>query len=194
MATETTTTPVSTQPRLITADELLQHSSDFPRGELIRGVFCEMPPPGVEHNEVIMSLSASLYNVVKANKLGRVLPGDTGVRVERDPDTVRAPDIAFFTAERMPLDDRIPGHAEIVPDIAVEVVSPNDRVTAVNDKARMWIEAGVKLVWVAWPDRQTIEVHRPGDQSVVELSGEQTLDGEDVLPGFSVPITEIFGG
>ncbi len=187
----TTTASASTKPQVVTADDLLQRGSTGPRGELIRGVFCEMPPPGHEHGEIIMRLGAMLLGAVTQSGLGRVSGADSGVWVERNPDTVRAPDVSFFSVERMPLDAAIPGYAEIVPDLAVEVVSPNDRVTEVNDKARMWIDAGVKLVWVVWPQWHTVEVHQP-DAATIELSGDATLDGQDVLPGFSTPISAIF--
>lgn len=188
----TTTARTSTKPRLITADELLQHVSDWPRGELIRGVFCEMPSPGIEHGRIIARLVAYIFNFVEPARLGTVLTGDPGIWVEKDPDTVRAPDAAFYSAERMAINARIPGYAEIVPDIVIEVVSPTDRVTEVNDKAQMWLGAGVRLVWVVWPNWQTVEVHRPGE-SVVELSGDAALEGLDILPGFSAPISDIFG-
>ena len=84
-----------------------------------------------------------------------------------------------------------PGYAEIVPDLAIEVVSPNDTVPEVNDKAKMWVASGVKLVWVVWPRWHTVEIFRPGE-NVVELSGDAILEGQDILPGFSTPITGIF--
>ena len=187
----TTTASASTKPQVVTADDLLQRGSTGPRGELIRGVFCEMPPAGLEHGRVVANLTVLVLTAVRQNALGTVASNDPGVWVEKDPDTVRAPDVAFFSTERMDPTAAIPGYAEIVPDLAVEVVSPNDRVTEVNDKARMWIDAGVKLVWVVWPQWHTVEVHQPG-AATIELSGDATLDGQDVLPGFSTPISAIF--
>lgn len=182
---------LTAKPRPITADEFFHMPSTDMRQELVRGVVCEMPPAGAEHGRIVAVLSALIYNVIKPAQLGTVF-GEIGVWVERGPDTVRAPDVAFYSAERMPLDDKTKGYPDYVPDIAVEVVSRNDRVTEVNDKARMWVDSGVRLVWIVWPDWGTVDVHRPGE-AVVELSGDATLDGLDVLPGFSVPLTDIFG-
>ena len=180
-----------TKPRPITAEELLKLHSEGVRGELIRGVLCETMPPGIDHATIVANLTGMLWAFLKRRRIGRLLSGDPGIWVERRPDTVRAPDIAFYLPERMALDVSIPGYAEIVPDLAIEVVSPNDTVTEVNDKAKMWVDSGVKLVWVVWPRWHTVEIFRPGE-NVVELSGDAILEGQDILPGFSTPITEIF--
>ena len=180
-----------TKPRPITAEELLKLHSEGVRGELIRGVLCETMPPGINHATIVANLTILVGSFVKRGRIGRVLSGDPGIWVERRPDTVRAPDIAFYLPERMAIDASIPGYAEIVPDLAIEVVSPNDTVTEVNDKARMWVASGVKLLWVVWPRWRTVEIFRPGE-NVVELSGDAILEGQDILPGFSTPITEIF--
>lgn len=181
---------LTAKPRPITADEFFHMPSTDMRQELVRGVICEMPPAGAEHGRLVAELIMALGKVARPN-LGTVF-GEIGVWVERGPDTVRAPDVSYFSAERMPLDDKTKGYPDYPPDIAVEVVSPNDRVTEVNDKARMWVDAGVKLVWVVWPNWHTVDVHRRGED-VIELSGDAALDGMDVLPGFSVPLTDIFG-
>ena len=180
-----------TKPRPITAEELLKLHSEGVRGELIRGVLCETMPPGLDHAECVYRLSGILWDYLKEHRIGRAFSGDPGIWIERGPDTVRAPDLAFYSAERLAPDVSIPGYAEIVPDLAIEVVSPNDTVPEVNDKAKMWLDSGVKLVWVVWPRWRTVEVFRPGAQ-VIELSGDAILEGQDILPGFSTPITEIF--
>ena len=180
-----------TKPRPITAEELLKLHSKGVRGELIRGVLCETPLSGLEHAEIVANLSGILGIFNRQARIGRLMAGGPGIWIERSPDTVRAPDIAFYSAERLASDVSIPGYAEIVPDLAIEVVSPNDTVTEVNDKARMWVASGVKLLWVVWPRWRTVEIFRPGE-NVVELSGDAILEGQDILPGFSTPITEIF--
>ena len=180
-----------TKPRPITAEELIKLHSEGVRGELIRGVLCETPLSGLEHAEIVANLSGILAVFVRPGRIGRLMAGGPGIQIELNPDTVRAPDIAFYLPERMALDVSIPGYAEIVPDLAIEVVSPNDTVTEVNDKAKMWVDSGVKLVWVVWPRWHTVEIFRPGE-NVVELSGDAILEGQDILPGFSTPITEIF--
>ena len=85
----------------------------------------------------------------------------------------------------------MPGYAEVPPDLVVEVVSPTDSVRGTNDKARMWLDAGVRLVWVIWPETRMTEVHRPA-QSVTTLRETDTLTGEDILPQFTVPVADIF--
>ena len=126
-------------------------------------------------------------------RLGRLATSDVGVWLERDPDTVREPDIAYFSAARLPLNMRVTGYAEVVPDLVVEIVSPSDtRDTrrAVRGKARMWLRYGVALVWVVQPDTRTVDVYEP-DQAVA-LTDNDTLDGSEVLPGFTCPISDIF--
>lgn len=178
-------------PKLVTADELLRLSKDDFYGELIRGELVEEMPPGMRHEEIVAELIALLLAYVKANGLGRVL-GGSGVRTERDPDTVRAPDLQFFGTLRLPPDADIPGYAEVAPNLAVEVRSPNDTRRELHDKAIMWLDAGVQMVWVVLPERRSVDVYRSG-QDVQTVTDGGLLDGLDVLPGFSCSLEEIFG-
>jgi Uma2 family endonuclease len=104
---------------------------------------------------------------------------------------VRAPDLAFVCRERLPPENQPRGFWEIAPDLVVEVVSPNDTRAEIQLKVREWIEAGVRLVWVVYPDSRTVEVIRTLlDRE--ELTADDTLDGGDVLPGFSCAVAELF--
>ncbi len=179
-----------TSAKLMTADELLRLGADA-RGELIRGVFCEMTPTGVQHARIAARLTVRLGVFIEPRRLGELAVGDMGVRLERDPDTVRAPDIAFTSAECSALEPAITGYAEVVPDLAVEVRSPNDSRREVHDKALMWLSHGVRLVWVVHPDTRTIDVYR-ADAPAATLAGDATLDGCDVLPGFACPVSAVF--
>jgi Uma2 family endonuclease len=132
-----------------------------------------------------------LWIFVDAQKLGRLVASDSGVWLERDPDTVREPDIAFFSAEKVPPGVRVTGYSETVPDLVVEVRSPSDSMREVNDKARMWLSYGVRLVWVVHPDTHTVDVHHQ-EHSVSTLTEEDALDGMDVLTGFSCAIADLF--
>ena len=190
-ATATRTVPQTTR-ELLTADDLLRLSSDGVRGELIRGALSETMPTGREHGQIVVNLSAELRNFVKPRQLGVLTASDSGVWLERDPDTVREPDVAFFSAERSPPDERVTGYAEVAPDLVVEIVSPNDRLTEVNDKALMWLRYGVRLVWVVRPEERLIDVHRDG-HPVATLGECESLDGLDVLPGFACAVREVFG-
>ena len=188
----TTTTTTTTEATLLTADDLLRLYGEGVRGELIRGVLCETMPTGQEHGEIVVNLSAALWNFVNPRRLGRLTASDSGVWLERDPDTVREPDIAFTSAEKIPLDARITGYAEVAPDLVVEVASPSDSRREVHDKAHMWINHGVRLVWVVHPETRTIDVYRPGGE-VATLGEQDALDGLEVLPGFACEVSAVFG-
>ncbi len=143
--------------RLLIAEDLLRLDGHGVRGELTRGVPCETTPTGHEHGTVAEILSAELRNFVKPRKLGTLTTSDPDVWLERDPDTVREPDSAYFSAEKIPLNARGTGYAEAVPDLAVEVASPNDSRSEVTDKELMWLRYGVRLVWVVHPDNRTVD-------------------------------------
>jgi len=177
--------------RLLTADDLLRLSGEGVRGELIRGVLCETMPTGREHGQIVVNLVVLLGNYIKPRRLGVLTASDSGVWLERDPDTVREPDIAFFSADRSPLDERVTGYAEVAPDLVVEIASPGDSRRELNDKARMWLSFGVRLVWVVHPDQRAVDVHRAG-QTVVTQNDAQALDGQHVLPGFTCMVRAFF--
>ena len=177
--------------RLLTADDLLRLYSQGVRGELIRGVLCETMPTGREHGQIVVNLVAELRVFVKPRRLGILTASDSGVWLERDPDTVREPDIAYFSAETSPLDERVTGYAEVAPDLVVEITSPGDSRREINDKALMWLSFGVRLVWVVDPERRTVDVHRT-NRPVVTLNDADALDGLDVLPGFTCQVRTVF--
>ena len=181
----------ATKTKLMTADDLLRMYGKGVRGELIRGVLHETMPTGHEHGRVVINLGTELRNFIKPRKLGSLTASDSGVWLERDPDTVREPDIAYFSAERMPPGVRVTGYAEVAPDLVVEVVSPNNTLVEVNDKALMWLSYGARLVWVVHPDTRTVDVYRTG-YAAATLTEDDSLDGMDALPGFSCTVSEIF--
>ena len=186
------TTTTTTEVRLLTAADLVRLYSEGVRGELIRGVLCETMATGIEHGAIVMRLGAALFGAVEPRHLGTLVASDSGVWLERDPDTVREPDIAFFSTERMPLNTRITGYAEVAPDLVVEVVSPSDGRREVYDKAHMWLNHGVRLVWVVQQEMRSIDVYRSGE-AVTTLGDEDALDGLDVLPGFACEVSAVFG-
>ena len=177
--------------KLLTADDLLElHRKGF-RGELIRGVLAETVSTGVEHGKIAAKFTIKVGIFVEPRKLGTIVTSDSGVLIGRNPDIVREPDMAFTSAERMPLGERIRGYSEVPPDLVVEIVSPGDTVRALFDKSQMWLRHGVTLVWVADPDTRTIDVYR-ADAPAVTLEEDYTLDGAPVLPGFTLPVREVF--
>ncbi len=181
----------TTQEKLLTADDLLRLHSEGVRGELIQGVLCKTMAAGGEHGEIVVNITLLLGNFVKQQRLGRLAASDVGVRLHRNPDTVREPDLAFISTERLPLDARVTGYYEVPPDLVVEIVSPNDSYIRVHDKACMWLSFGVRTVWVVNPELRSVEVHSAGP-TLVRLAEDDTLDGADVLPGFSCTVSDLF--
>jgi len=174
----------------LTADELLQLRLPGKCTELIRGVLVVREPAGYRHGEVAARLATLLANHVNAGNLGRVLAAETGFVLARDPDTVRAPDVAFIRRERLP-DPAPRGYAELAPDLVVEVLSPDDRPGAVLAKVADWLNAGSRLVWVVDPERREARVYRAdGRESLVSEGG--VLEGEDVVPGFACDLGSVF--
>ena len=180
-----------TKTRLLTAADLLRLYSEGVRGELIRGELYETMPSGQEHGEIAMRIGYLLLNFVAPRRLGRVMGSDAGVWLERDPDTVREPDVAFFAADKMPPGERVSGYAEVVPNLVVEIASPSNSAREVRDKAQMWLSFGVRIVWVVYPAARTVELHT-ADGGRRMLAEGDTLDGGDVLPGFSCRVGDIF--
>ena len=181
----------TTKPELLTADDLLRLSSKGVKGELIRGVFHETMSAGVNHGRVVVKLVLLLGAFVMPCRLGTLLASDTGVLLERDPDTVREPDIAYISSDRLPIGEDVPGYSEVIPDLVVEVASPNDSRTEVRRKALMWLDHGAGLAWVAHPVAHTIDVYL-AKGSMLTLTEDDTLDGGDVLPGFTCKVSDIF--
>ena len=190
MATATAI-PTKPKPKLLTAADLLALHAEGIRGELIRGVISETMSAGGEHGEIVMYLGWALQNFVLPRRLGRVTGSDAGVLLERSPDTVREPDIAFFSAAKIPPGVRVRGYYEVPPDLAVEIASPTDSAAALNDKALMWLRYGARLVWTLHPDARRVDIHTP-DGAVRSLTDGDALDGGDVLPGFTCPVSDIF--
>ncbi len=177
-----------TQTHTLTADQFARIGGERPC-ELIDGVVHEMTPAGYDHGWIAGNLHVLIGQHAMAKKLGRVCAAETGFLLARDPDTVRAPDVSFVRAERSQAAE--PGYFRGAPDLAVEVVSPHDRVQDINDKVRAWLDAGTRLVWVIWPSTRSVSVHRSAT-TVETLAQTATLDGDQVLPGFSCRVGEIF--
>jgi Uma2 family endonuclease len=182
---------MSTVAELMTADELLRLPRGRFRYELIRGRLITMSPSGSEHGVVAMRLSLILGPFVAARNLGVLFGAETGFRLERSPDTVRAPDVAFISHARISPGGIPQGYWTGPPELAVEVVSPNDTPREVSEKAADWIRFGARAVWVVDPDSKTVTVYA-ADGSVKTLVQGETLDGGDVLPGFRCDVSDIF--
>ena len=170
---------------LMTADELLRLPDDGWRYELVRGELRKLSPTGERHGHVAAEIIASLSSYVKERRLGRVYASETGFRISRQPDTVRAPDVAFVSAERVVSRATF---IEGAPDIAVEVTSPGDTYSEIEEKTLDWLRAGVRAVVIVDPRTKTARVHR----STGAIAVGETIEIEDVIPGWRLPLAELF--
>jgi Uma2 family endonuclease len=175
----------------MTADQLWRMPEDGQRHELIRGELRTMAPAGSEHGMIGGNLLGPLIHHVKSNRLGIVMLAETGFIIARNPDTVRAPDIAYIAQSRIPANGVTDRFFPGAPDLAVEVISPSDTVNELEEKVQHWLDAGTRLVWVVSPKQRTVTVHRPGQQPII-LRHTDTLDGQDVVPGFTLLVSEVF--
>lgn len=178
-----------TLPAIHTAEELERLNLPNKRTELIRGQLIVREPAGFRHGDVAAQVLVKLASFVRGKNLGRVLAAETGFKLFSNPDTVRAPDVGFVREDRIP--NPLPrGFAKFAPDLAVEVLSPDDRPGEVLAKVADWLTAGTRLVWIIDPDCRTGRVHR-ADGSITILKDHGSFDGEDVIPGFTCALAEV---
>ncbi|HSU18076.1 Uma2 family endonuclease [Longimicrobium sp.] len=179
-----------TEAGLVTADELLRMPGDGVRRELIRGEIREMPPAGEEHSEIQGEFLRQLGNYVREHRLGKTY-GELGCRLASDPDTVLAPDAAFIRAERLSRGRPNRGYRSGPPDLALEILSPSDSADALEEKVWEWLAAGCRMVVVVNPRRRTATVYRSFSE-VTLLTENDEVDGGDVVPGWRMPVRELF--
>ncbi len=188
--------PVATN--LMTADQLVAYNARGMRTELVRGRLMVREPAGYRHGSIAARVLSSISSFLEtdqaarsaAHPLGDVLAAETGFRLQRSPDTVRAPDVAFVAWDRRPTSTT--GFAELAPDLAVEVLSPSDRPGEVLAKVADWLSAGSTLVWVIDPDRRLVGVYR-ADGSASIINDRMAIGGEATLPGFVLSLDILFG-
>ena len=183
---------MSTTVQSMTAADLLRLPADGRRYELLRGELRQMAPAGPTHGRLAMRIAAHLFQHVEAHHLGTVYAAETGFQLTQDPDTVRAPDVAFVSRQRLEAVGEIEGYWPGAPDVAIEVISPSDRYTDVEDKVVEWLEAGGRMVIVVNPRQRSVTVYH-SRTDMIRLTEEDALDGGDVVPGWQLPIKEVFG-
>ena len=181
--------PDMVSPAFQTAEDLLRFHEPGKTAELVRGTLIVREPPGTGHGVIAARLLYRVMAYVEQHELGVVIAQDTGFRIARDPDTVRAPDVAFVARERL---NQIPaaGYAELAPDWVAEILSPGERPGEVLEKVGQWLSGGVRLLWVLDPDRRHARVYR-ADGSISMIGPDDELDGEDVIPDFRCPLRAI---
>jgi Uma2 family endonuclease len=179
------------QERLLTIEELPDVVGDA-SGELIEGRFVPMPPTGWPHASTEARVTARLQQYVDANPIGVVLSGEAGIIIRRSPDTLRGADLAFVSNERIAQASPA-GYLDVAPELIVEIISPSDRWTAVAGKLDDYFSIGVELVWLVDPQRRCVSCHHsPADLEV--LGPEDILTAEPMLPGFTLPVADLFRG
>jgi Uma2 family endonuclease len=176
---------------LVTAEELFHMPEDGFRYELVRGELRKMAPAGHVHGRVAINITAPLDHYVRAHDLGTVYAAETGFKLASDPDTVRAPDVAFIRRERVAEVGDIEGYWPGAPDLAVEVVSPGDTYSEVEEKVLEWLEAGTRMVVVANPRKRVVTVYRSLTDIAV-LTEADRIEGGDVVPGWMMLVRDVF--
>ena len=177
---------------LLSAEELLRLStSNACRYELVEGELYEMPPAGAEHGSIAMQIGTLLNAYVRRVESGRVFAAETGFILRRNPDTVRAPDASFVSNDHLPEGGLPRGFMELAPDLAVEVVSPNQTAREVEDKVRTWLEAGTSVVWVIDPANRSVAAHRAGVETITFFE-QDALEEDELLPGFVCQVEDLF--
>jgi Uma2 family endonuclease len=177
---------------LITAEELFSMPSNSWTRELVKGELRTMPPAGSEHGYTVVNITGLFFNYFKANPIGLAFGAETRIKIASTPDTVRAPDLSFIRNERIPESGIPNGYWLGAPDLAVEIISPGDSYSEVEEKSLDWLDAGTQRVIVVNPRNRTVTVYRsPSDATV--FRGSDELDGGDVMPGFTCKVSEILG-
>ena len=161
------------------------------RFELISGEVVEVPGSTWLHAAIVARIFTIIHAYAREHNLGAVFPDGLTYLLLTDPDTMRIPDISFVPRERLPEGGPTTSYMAVPPGLAVEVVSPSNSALELRRRIQDYLEAGVSLVWVVWPEEQSISVYQ-GTMTPLELTASDTLNGGHVLPGFSVKVAELF--
>ena len=176
---------------LCTADEFMALPLDLKRYELVRGVLAEVPATSFKHGVIEINIVLLLGQHVRQRRLGQLTPGDAKHLLERDPDTLRQPDVAFIRAERLPPPEEWEAYGRVVPDLAVEILSPSNTAAEMRDKVAEYLRVGVRLVWVVDPETETVTIHAPNAAPMM-LPADAEITGGAVLPDFRCPVAAFF--
>lgn len=180
---------MATQTHAITIDQLAT-LPDGDRYELWDGELKPVTPAGYQHGRIAGFIAKRLIDHIGDESLGDVVV-EAGFIIDRKQDTMLAPDVAFVSAERLQQAGDFASYFPGPPDLAVEIVSPNDKAVDVEEKTRRWLDAGVRLLWVVWPNTRSVTVYEPG-QGMRSLEADATITGGQVLPDFKCKVSELF--
>lgn len=180
-----------TTTKRVTLEELERDGGPEGLWEVVNGELIEMSPAGGKHGRVWNTINVYLWQFAVPNGLGLVYGADTGFILGETPLQLRLPDVGYVSYDRLPAGFDDGGFLRVAPDLAVEVLSPSDRSVPVLAKVMTWLEAGTMLVWLVDPEAETVTVYGP-DASPRVMTIDQTLNGGKVLPGFTLPVRDIF--
>jgi len=190
MSTATLPTPIPATP-LMTAEEFLAKHGDDRWVELVKGRLVEIPMPGAKHGGVCSKATYLLTHYSMEKRLGRVMSNDTFVQTGDEPTSFRGGDVIYLSYARLPREQELPIGPSPTPDLVFEVRSPHDRMKTLIEKAEEYLEAGVHVVVLLFPETMTAAIHRP-NVAPVSLASTDLLELPDILPGFSVPVNAFF--
>jgi len=181
----------ATADKLITAKEFMEmpDPEDGTQQELVRGEIVSLPMPSYKCVECQAAIAYMLRHYAKTNRAGRVVT-ETGVRTEKNPDTVRGPDVAYWSAVSLPLDAVIEGYALVPPDLCVEVLSPSNTPKLIKQKIKEYLFNGTKVVWIVDPEDRSMKIYRSPLESR-SLEEDAVLDGDETLPGFTCRVSDL---
>jgi Uma2 family endonuclease len=175
--------------KLLTAQDLWNMGDTGNKYELIRGELVEVTPPNVTHGGLMVTIARLIGNYAKDHRHGKLYAGDVGVVIEHDPDTVLGPDLSFYVADRVPTVE--PVYFQTPPDLTIEIVSPSNSAREIERKIGMYLEFGVRQVWIVYPGKRQVIVHSP-ERSPQTLNSDDRISGADILPGLVIEVADIF--
>ncbi len=177
--------------KLLTAEEYARLPDDGRVTELVRGVVVEMNRPFTSHGYYLISIASLLRAFVQQHQLGRVVGGDAGVVTQRKPDSVRGPDIAFYSYQRIPSGPLPEGYWPVSPELVIEIRSKDDRWKDIYQKVGEYLSADVLTVAVVDPEQQRVHLFS-ADRETAVLNSSDQLTFPDILPGYEIVVARLF--
>jgi Uma2 family endonuclease len=180
------------QTKLLTVEEFMPADLGEGTFELVRGEIVEIPPPTPEHGVVCANVAGTLWDYGRKSGYGYALSNDSAEVTERGPDTVRGPDVCFYSHARWPRSDVGKALPPVAPDLAVEVISAGTRSGKINKRIAEYQGVGTLLVWVVYPARRSVVIHRLDDELPLVLHEDAIIENIPELPGFRCPVSDFF--